>query len=358
MVWVFILCLLSPTAQETRRRFENIYQGGVGLKFIKIMNYNTYFLYDTEDDPDVALDQKFIPRDYPLRLKSLAELINRLSPDVLGLQEIENRKVLEDLSRYLKKDYSIFHFESRDKYLGQDLALLVNRAVLKPRGPLRTNLETSASLVDRKGRVLVEDLRLAKGILEVELEILSTGESLVFLVVHLKSQIGGFGADLKRIAQAHVVRKRMDQILKKNKKIFLLGDLNDINPSPVIKMITGESAYSYGYDGSSQTLFYDLFVDYDRRFNYTFKHQKYLKAGGRYRYLGTFHSRLDFIFASPKVLGRCREAQIDQSYALPSGISKSSEIRNLQGGIGLEAFDPARLTSDHYPVLVNYYLDN
>jgi len=159
--------LVTPLADESQLRFENLHQGSARSEFIKIMNYNTYFLYDEEDDPEVTLDQRFIPGDYQARLKSLAGLINRLSPDVLGLQEVENHRVLKDLSRYLRKDYSIFHFESRDKYLGQDLALLVNSDVLRPTGPLRTNLDISASLTDRNGRVLAKDVKLAKGILEV-----------------------------------------------------------------------------------------------------------------------------------------------------------------------------------------------
>ena len=66
-------------------------------------------------------------------------------------------------------------------------------------------------------------------------------KGLFFLVTHLKSQLGGWGADLKRIAQANTLRAKIEEVMARNKKIFVLGDFNDVNPSPTIEMITGES---------------------------------------------------------------------------------------------------------------------
>lgn len=355
-------------------QFDTIYGTDDSGQYIKIMSFNTYWLFDCIDDPDVSMDQDRMPsgcqdsgntssaellelsdeldesdydwgsdaRDkvaqtYEDRLKSIAHVINSHGPDVLALQEVENRQVLDDLNRFLMKNYAILHFDSMDSFTGQDLALLYNREILKESRPMSHNLSYSADLLDKDGNVLVANRTLSKGILETELEIIGTDIRLAFLVAHLKSQLGGFQADLKRIAQANTLRKKMDEIFNNyNKKIFVMGDMNDVNPSPVIEMLTGESAYHYDYDGSNQILFYDLLVDFDKENfgakNFSYLHKKFLKAGAKHRYLGTFHTRIDYIFASPWVRSRSREAMIDQSFPLST-----------------------RKPSDHYPVVTKYY---
>ena len=80
---------------------------------------------------------------------------------------------------------------------------------------------------------------------------------------------------------------------------------------------------------------YDTFVDYEKDYNvpaYTYTIKKFIKAGEKRRYLGTFFNRIDYIFRSPwisrkKILGLC----IDQSYDITK-----------------------RKPSDHYPLIMTY----
>ncbi|MBT3785056.1 hypothetical protein HOF92_08765 [bacterium] len=360
--FLLTLCVSATSmAKSPVGVFENLYPDTPTSKGLRIMNFNTYFLYDMEDDPNVEKDQEFKPSDYTAKLKGIADAINRNSPDVVGLQEVENLRVLKDLNTYLNRNYNILHYESRDSFTGQDVALLYDRTVLAQASKLRSNLRYSANLLDRKGKVLVKDQTLTKGILEVSLKVKATNEVLTFLVVHLKSQLGGFTSDMKRIAQANTLRQRMDEILQAGKKkIFLLGDFNDINPSAVIKMVTGESRYEYDYDAKSQVLFYDLLVDYSRKDNFTYKHQKFLKAGNKFRYLGTFYSRIDYIFASPWVKDRSKDVYIDQTHSgdVPSEEFRPEDERVVIGSNGeVEIFNSDRFPSDHYPVIINYKIN-
>jgi endonuclease/exonuclease/phosphatase family metal-dependent hydrolase len=173
---------------------------------------------------------------------------------------------------------------------------------------------------------------LSKGILQQELKIKANDEKIVFLVTHLKAQPGGFESDLKRIAQAHTVRMKVEEILQSNKKLVLMGDFNDVNPSPVIEQITGESKYLYDYDGSDTWLLFDLLVDYPRKDNFTYVSKRFLSAGGRRRYMGTQYCRLDYIFTTGVLKGGMRNGYIDSS---------------------IDMTDP--LNSDHYPVCIEYH---
>ena len=356
------LCVSATSmAKSPAGVFENLYPDSPTSKGLRIMNFNTYFLYDMEDDPKVEKDQEFKPADYVAKLKGIAEVINRNSPEVVGLQEVENFKVLKDLKAYLNRNYKILHYESRDSFTGQDVALLFDQEVLEQASALRSNLQYSASLLGRKGKVLVKDQTLTKGILEVSLRVKATNEVLTFLVIHLKSQLGGFNSDMKRIAQANTLRHRMDEIIQSGKKkIFLLGDFNDINPSAVVKMVTGESRYDYDYDANKQVLFYDLLVDYSRKDNFTYKHQKFLKAGNQFRYLGTFYTRIDYIFASPWLKGRSKDVYIDQTHSgdNPAEEFRPEDERVVIGSNGeVELFNSHRFPSDHYPVIVNFKIN-
>ncbi len=337
----FILCLLLMVANCTfsiaqdHCKFSQLHNDLDSPEILQIMTYNAYWLYDREDDPNVEYDQKYKPSNYEAKLAGAAEVINRNRPDVLALQEVENRGVLEDLLTHLDRPMEILHYDSMDSFTGQDVALLYNSTKLTQSSTLKNNLEFAADLKDDDGKVIVEQRTLSKGILEVELKVKSTDEKLVFLVTHLKSQLGGWGADLKRIAQANTLRTKIEEVFAKNKKIFVLGDFNDVNPSPTIEMITGESKYVYDYDSKDTVLLYDVFVDYEKDYNrpgFTYTLKKFIKAAGKRRYLGTFNNRIDYIFRSPwisrkKILGLC----IDESGDLVK-----------------------RKPSDHYPLVMTY----
>ena len=109
--------------------------------------YNLENLFDTIDDP-FTNDAEFLPdgtnhwtsERYQAKLANMADVINRIGgeiikggPTILGVSEIENRKVLEDLINTppLKgKGYDIVHFDSPDRR-GVDVGLLYKKSAFE-----------------------------------------------------------------------------------------------------------------------------------------------------------------------------------------------------------------------------------
>ena len=94
--------------------------------------YNLENLWDTVNDPDNAGDDDFTPEGkyewtqtkYEQKLQNIAKVISQLGrdycpagPAIIGISEVENRKVLEDLTKTAPisgMGYEIVHFESPD----------------------------------------------------------------------------------------------------------------------------------------------------------------------------------------------------------------------------------------------------
>lgn len=99
----------------------------------RVAFYNVENLFDTIDGPNK--DEDFLPDSrnswnserYASKLANIAKVIDSIAPDILGVCEVENKRVLEDLvkaSSWLSSQhFSIVHRESPDKR-GIDVALL------------------------------------------------------------------------------------------------------------------------------------------------------------------------------------------------------------------------------------------
>ena len=205
---------------------------------VTIAFYNVENLFDTEDDPH-TLDEDFTisgknhysPQAYRSKLSNIAWVISRIGqqhtgspPSLVGLAEIENRKVLEDLverPEIRDANYRIIHFDSPD-LRGIDVALLYRESHFIP-------LEHEALEVkiwDENGqRLYTRDILWVHGFL---LE-----EEVHLLVNHWPSRRRGASASApKRLRAAYHTRRTIDRILAENPeaRILVMGDFND-NPS-------------------------------------------------------------------------------------------------------------------------------
>jgi predicted extracellular nuclease len=197
--------------------------------------YNVENLFDTIDDPNVD-DQEFLPNGtenwnsakYLLKIEHISEAISKIGQDIvlggpaiIGLSEIENRGVLEDLinSDNLKsKNYGIVHYDSPDRR-GIDVGFLYkkNRFIVEGSQPMP--LRTSDTTFKTRDQLLVW------GKLD--------GEPIYFLVNHWPSRYGGEQRSApKRRAAAELTRHIADSLMKinPNLKMVIMGDLND-NPN-------------------------------------------------------------------------------------------------------------------------------
>jgi len=198
--------------------------------------YNLENLFDTIDTPDVR-DTEFTPAGkkawnserYWKKVNDMATVIKRMStregvngPAVLGLCEVENRQVVEDLVNdpQLKAlNYQIVHYDSPDKR-GIDNCLIYQSAYFEV---LKSQVVPLMIYDAEDGdRIYTRDQLVVSG--------LFAGEPMHFIVNHWPSRWGGEERSRPlRIEAAKVSRSIIDSIQATDAKakVLLMGDLND-----------------------------------------------------------------------------------------------------------------------------------
>ncbi|WP_289067114.1 endonuclease/exonuclease/phosphatase family protein [uncultured Alistipes sp.] len=212
--------------------FVVLFAAGIAQKPYKIVFYNFENLFDTVRDPDI-FDEEFTPgglknwnsAKYNKKIANLERVLfdiaaaDRDFPIVIGVSEIENRNVMEDVIAQPKlapANYRIVHFDSPDAR-GVDVGFYYR--------PDRFKLEGSAPIPFRMPELpnfRTRDFVTMWGTIE--------GEPFFFLVSHWPSRLGGKEAsDPKRFAAARQVRAIVDSVQQANPatKVVVMGDLND-----------------------------------------------------------------------------------------------------------------------------------
>jgi endonuclease/exonuclease/phosphatase family metal-dependent hydrolase len=172
---------------------------------------------------------------YQARLTGFSQAISQMSgtgfPGLIGLVEIENLGVLEDLSQRLNSDHlrgglargSLAHGGlAKNGYYWAAFAKLPGSAV-------GIGFISRFPLTDVKAHsITVEGETTPRPVLEVRLE--ARGAPLVFLLCHWKSKLGGEDAtEALRRASARVVQRRLGEIreAEPGTPVIVMGDLND-----------------------------------------------------------------------------------------------------------------------------------
>lgn len=195
-----------------------------------VVSYNIENLFDTLDDPTVP-DEEFLPESekkwtderYQKKLADIAKVIAGISPndlpEMVGLVEVENRVVLEDLVKTdALKDhgYVVVHEESPD-YRGIDVAFIYRKDAFT-----EISHETLPVAFPDDPEFKTRDILHVTG---------KMGDKEVHVFVnHWPSRIGGDEkTEPKRILAASVLKKRVDQLLADDPKarIIIMGDMND-----------------------------------------------------------------------------------------------------------------------------------
>ena len=235
---VFTLLTVLLLTTHSSYSQKNVRVGAIGF-------YNLENLFDTEDHPD-KIDEEFTPTGKRLwheeiyweKQQNLAKVVSEmgteLSPDglaILGVAEVENRKVLEDFVKQDKikgRKYQIVHFESPDRR-GIDVALLYQSKYYKV-----SESKAIPLLIynDQNERVYTRDILLVGGSFD--------GDPLYILVNHWPSRSGGESATRAfRNAGALRCKEISDSLSTINPaaKVIIMGDLNDDPVSPSVKKI-------------------------------------------------------------------------------------------------------------------------
>jgi len=220
------LMLLSNNSEAQKKHYELT---GVGF-------YNLENLFDTDNDPKIRDDEytpegknKWTKDKYAEKLFNMAHVISLISKEetndngvsVLGVCEVENRKVLEDLVQQpaLKaRNLQIAHIDSPDKR-GIDVGLLYNPKDFKM---LNTKSYIFEHIFADGDTLFTRNQLLVTGLLK--------GERYHFIVNHWPSRRGGEKRSRPlRNAAADVTRSIADSIFasEPNAKVVIMGDLND-----------------------------------------------------------------------------------------------------------------------------------
>jgi endonuclease/exonuclease/phosphatase family metal-dependent hydrolase len=201
------------------------------LQVYAVAFYNVENLYDTEKDPRVADDEftpeganAWTPEKYRKKLDNMSFVISRLALEhcpsgvaVVGLAEVENRKVLEDLiatKALSDMKPEIVHYNSPDRR-GIDVALLYNPRMFK----LISSKSFKFVLPDNP-RFRTRDQLLITGTLG--------GDKIHIIVCHWPSRYSNQSSELRESAAA-LSKQIADSIYKTDNdaKIIIMGDLND-----------------------------------------------------------------------------------------------------------------------------------
>jgi predicted extracellular nuclease len=258
---------------------------------VRFMFYNVENLFDTNND-SLTDDDEFLPsglrrwnnKRYSDKISSLGKTILAAGefspPAVVGLYEIENRKVLEDLiygAMLAKFNYGIIHEDSPDPR-GIDVCLIYRKDIIK--------IFSYRYLIPAN---IVRDEFKTRSILY--LKFIVSDDTLHLFLNHWPSRRGGVMAgENLRVKIAEMVRSKADSIASNsgsNSFIIIAGDFNATPDDPVIRLLT--SGYPSGLSLIN------------------------LSAGlsgnsGTYRYMGTWEM-IDQIIVSKQVIesGLCQE---------------------------------------------------
>ena len=198
----------------------------------KVVFYNFENLFDTIRNPEIK-DAEFTPEGpkkwnavkYERKINNLSRVlfdiaaIDKEYPIVIGVSEIENRNVMEDViatPKLAPANYRIVHYDSPDAR-GVDVAFYYRPDVFKLEGsaPIPFTLESRPDFRTR-------DIVTMWGTVE--------GEPFYFMVAHWPSRLGGKEASApKRLAAAKQVKHIVDSVTAANPatKVVVMGDLND-----------------------------------------------------------------------------------------------------------------------------------
>ncbi len=239
-ITILLIFIFNISSQQCTAQLEEKNQ-------FNLISWNVENLFDIYDDPN-KIDEEYLPsaerewteERFNTKLKNLAHVIKNISdgtsPDIIGLQEIENREVLEIfVNKYLNfKNYKIAHVDSPDAR-GIDNALIYNSKLFEI-------ISVEGLKIDLPGGGNTRD------ILFVKLE--DANKNIFhFFVNHWPSRREGLKkSEPNRMRAAEVLHEKVKQLMENDpfSNIIILGDFNDMPSNISISEILGAEKFNCG----------------------------------------------------------------------------------------------------------------
>lgn len=221
----FLVCYSTLQAQKDSLR----------IAFYNCENYFDSFRDSSINDADYTANGKrswtygrFLAKRNSI-FKVLATMGSATPPEVIGLCEIENRFVLNQLcyaTPLTKHEYAVVHQNSSDAR-GIDVALIYQKNRLK----LLTYRYYNPNTIDNSIRT--------RSILHATFR-WGDYDTLHIFVNHLPSKLGGDKSERSRRLVVHLLKSKIDSIINRTPtaSIIVTGDFNDTPTSPSLEELS------------------------------------------------------------------------------------------------------------------------
>lgn len=302
------------------------WQSAVGsdpAHLLSIATYNVHDLYDAADDP-ATNDPVSSPGAYAHHLaKTAAAIVALGSPDVIGLQEVENQHVLDDLLKQpalQNAGYTAVIAPGGNDAWSHNDGLLYRSSAVTLKG---MTFENPAKAYTDGQRAIDPSLTFTSPPAIAEFSPTNGGAPVTVIVNHLKSKLGGHAYDERRLDEGRIVGSLVDRATAADPaaRVVVLGDMNAETRDPQLQAILR------GTDGRPRMVeATDRLPDSDR-FSYIFHGQ---------------HNLLDHVMVTPSLESAIRSVQIPHFDTQPN----SSQVGNASAADGASDHDGVVITLD------------
>lgn len=319
------------------------------LKIVQFNVENLFIYMDLYEGQDLSsMDQKnwkqvsgsSTPNKPIHKIRALANSIEDMSPDIVGLNEVGGEESLRNFNKYFLNEAYEVHIKEGNSLRGIDVGYLVKKNLgLKPLLLSHKNRpidflypHEEATASGGKSHYFSRDV--------LELRLFEPGKNspgLVLLLTHLKSKLDSDGVDFEGRLRRHAELKTLVKIYNEVRKelgseagLLVLGDLNGV-----------------ARKGVHEAEFNELHSDTDLIDSFTLLNmeesqklsQVQIDRDGKQNVM-----QIDYIFVSPNLADHVKEDE-GGPYFYKTELGNEAPLpKNLE--------ERDRLPSDHYPVRI------
>lgn len=215
-----------PVTEEYRGQWSDDLL--IGKKVVRYQSLSDDFTPKSAKNYNTAVYKQKLANESKV-ISELGAQYTKTLPAIVGLIEVENRQVIEDLIKQPalnKFDWGIVHYNSYDAR-GIDVGLIYQ----KKRFTVIDSYKKELVIFDDEGkRSYTRDILVVKGLLD--------GEKIAVFMNHWPSRSGGEAkSQPRRNYAANALREEMDKIKAESPETILIsmGDYNDDPVSPSLK---------------------------------------------------------------------------------------------------------------------------
>ena len=183
-------------------------------------NLEWFFDADPGDNRSPLAKQQSAPSepDWIWKRDAVADVIGKMAPTILAVQEVENRQVLVELAEQIKKkyqlDYRVAFINGYDSYTEQDVGYIFRADLVQFSRREQTREMYDSRTYYNLSKHLFARFQWGTG---------EQTETLTLVNVHLRA---GEKAQTLREKQCRLIRYWVDPLLAAGENVIVLGDLN------------------------------------------------------------------------------------------------------------------------------------